>query len=100
MSNSLKALADLRNAHAVAESYADYTALWAIVERIEAHMVGTNPDKQELQALDGVKSCVSEAILNSREGLQQPHLSVKVFTLEEAIKRNTIGPDGWPLAKR
>ena len=58
-------------------------------------------DKQELQALDAVKTCVSIAIRNNREGLRQPtDFSVKLFTLEKAIQRNTIGPDGWPMADR
>ena len=102
MSEALNALADLKAAYAAATSPEEYAALWDIVNRLEAALTSsTKKDKQELQALDGLKRVVSEAIRNSREGLNQPtNLGTKVSALETTIKRSTIGPDGWPMAKR
>ena len=91
----LKELEALREAHRTAKTLADFEALGARLQSIEALSASAaERSKAEKQSLQRLKTAVGEAVRASREGLKPPAtFSGTVFVEMQAVRRGTTGYD-------
>ena len=93
----LEELEALREAHRTAKTQGDFEALRSRMQTIEALSASAaQRSGAEKEALERVKTVVSEAIRAKRDGLVQPsNFSGVVFTLMQAVRRGTTGYQPW-----
>jgi len=93
----LEELEALREAHRPAKTQDDFDALRLRMQTIEALSASAaQRSKAEKEALERLKTVVSEAIRPKREELEQPsNFSGVVFTLMQAVRRGTTGYERW-----
>ena len=91
----LEELEALREAHRTAKTSADFDALGARLQAIEALAASAGErSKSEKQSLQRLKTAVADAVRAGRAGLEQPaNFSGTVFTLMQAVRRGTTGYD-------
>ena len=91
----LEELEALREIHRTATTPANFDALGARLQSIEA-LFASAPErsKSERESLQRLKTAVAEAVRASREGQTPPaNFSGTVFTLMQAVRRGTTGYD-------